>query len=153
MNRTSVTALCSAAALTAALTLTPTPAFAGWTDHVAYKRLGSFCSNDGTRVTIGGSVFQKEFGRHGVRQFRVKFLLYDHDPRDPGIDWAMLRKTKSSRVFPNDKRNYWWSGPKGGAQHTWTVGAGPEYHLVAKLTWDRAGRRDWNYKLPVAVCS
>jgi hypothetical protein len=137
----------------AAVLLTPSTAFAGWTDHVAYKRERSFCSNDGQTVTIGASVFQKEFGRHGVRQMRVQFLLYDHDPRGPGIDVADLRKTKSSSRFPNDARNFWWNGAKGGAVQTWKVNAGPDWHLVAKLTWDRGLRRDWNVKIPVAVCS
>jgi dipeptidyl aminopeptidase/acylaminoacyl peptidase len=42
-------------------------------------------------VTIGASVFQKEFGKNGVQQMRVQFLLYDHDPNGAGIHVADLR--------------------------------------------------------------
>jgi hypothetical protein len=136
------------AGLTAAMA---TPAHAGWTDHVKYKRQGSVCKNDGTNVTIGAAVYQQELGKNGVRQMRVEFLLYDSDPNSAGIHSAKARMTKSSASFPNDERNHWWNGG-GGAKQTWTVGPG-EYWMVAKLTWDRAGKRDWNYKLPVARCS
>lgn len=129
----------------------PSPAYAGWTDHVAYKRQGSVCKSDGTNVVIGASVFQKEFGKKGVTQFRVKFLLYNTDPSSPGIHQSYARKTKQSGKFPNDGRNYWW-GAKQGATQTWTVGPG-SWWMVAKLTWVRPRNKDWNYKLPVAKCS
>lgn len=131
----------------------PAPAHASWTEHVAYRRQGSVCSSDGTTMTVGASVFQKELGKNGVRQFRIEFKLYDTDPRAPGIRSPWLRRTKYSARFPNDKKNYWWDGPTGATQK-WTFQSnGGEYWMDAKLTWDRPNKRDWNYTLPVAYCA
>lgn len=142
----------AALALSLTFGLAP-PANAGWSQHVAYKRQGSVCQSDDTTVTIGASVYQQEIGKKGVRQLRVTFLLYNTDPNSPGIHVAKLKKTKESARFPNDAKNYWWDGPTGATQ-TWNVSAGSgEWWMVAKLTWDRPKRRDWNTKIPVAYCA
>ena len=144
--------VCVGLALGMTFALAP-PAAAGWQENVRYYRQGSVCKSDGTNVIIGASVFQKELGKKGVRQMRVKFLLYDVSPDTPGIKWAKRSKTKYSARFPNDAKNYWWDG-KGGATQTWTVsGESGEWWMVAKLTWDRPNRPDWNTKIPVAYCA
>lgn len=133
--------------------LVPAPAHAGWQSNVAYYRQGSVCRSQDTNVVIGASVYQQELGKEGVTRMRVKFLLYDTDPKSAGIHVAKLSNTKKSGTFPNDKKSYWWNGGKGATQ-TWTVAAGSgEWWMVAKLTWERPGKRDWNYKLPVAYCA
>lgn len=153
LTRALVAALVTVLAAVGLAVVAASPAQASWTDYVAYRRQGSVCSSDGTNLTVGASVYQKEIGKHGVRQMRVKFLLYTTDPNSAGIHVAWLNKTKYSGTFPNDETSYWWNGGKGATQ-TWTFTAeSGEYWMVAKLTWDRGARRDWNYKLPVAYCS
>lgn len=153
LTRALVAGLVTVLAAVGLAVVAASPAQAGWTDHVAYRRQGSVCSQDGTDLTIGASVFQKEFGKHGVREMRVKFLLYTTDPNGAGIQRAWLNRTKYSGRFPNDSRNFWWDGRTGATQRwTFTAESG-EYWMVAKLTWDRGAKRDWNYKLPVAYCS
>lgn len=122
---------------------------------VAYRRQPSVCVNDGTGISIGGSVFMKEFGKRRVRQMRVEWLLYD-SYQSPGHHVAVRRKTYQTGKFPDDARNYTWDGrAAGGNFQRWNnlPITDDGYTLIAKMTWARPSRRDWNYKLPVARCT
>lgn len=127
--------------------------------EVGYKVQERVCSTDGSgNTTIGGGVFQKEYGKHGVVQFEVKWLLYPLDTNG-GFEVAERRKTFRSVSFPNDARNFRWESREGlradggtGTYHEWTGVAKSGYKLVAKLRWKRDFRRDWVKKVPVAKC-
>lgn len=142
----------------AAPALVPAPAFAGWTDHVGYKRQGSVCTHDDDVTTdIGGGFMQKELGKHGVVQFKVVWKLYNTNPKNFGGPKA--KKTMYSTSFPDDNRNFFWDwndgAPGGGGNWVqWNDLSGAhEYWLHAKMVWIRKGAlRNWSYTLPVAYC-
>lgn len=126
---------------------------------IKYYGYKPFCSNDGTSIQIGGNVFQKELGKSGVRQFRVKWLVYRTNVTE-GFNPSYARKTIKSTRFPNNATSHWWDGATG---HNTAGGVGNfhrfrnlpatnSYKLVAKLTWDRPNRPDWNRKILVAYC-
>lgn len=127
--------------------------------EVGYKVQERTCKTDDSgNTTIGGGVFQKEFGKKGVVQFEVKWLLYKRDTSS-GFAVADRKKTFRSVPFPNDGRNFRWESRAGqradggnGTYHQWTGVAKSGYKLVAKLRWKRDFRRDWIKKLPVATC-
>jgi hypothetical protein len=128
------------------------PAQASWTDNVRYKRQFSVCTDTGSGLDVGAGMFMKELGKHGVVGMRTKFLLYGEDPNGPGIHQSVGRMTKRSAAFPNDERNFFYDANQGDNEHTFHVSYG-EWWIVAKLTWDRNNRRDWNVKVPAAYCS
>ena len=117
---------------------------------VGYQRQRVVCSNPGDSVTIGGAVRMQEFGKRGVNQFRVEWLLYDVDPNKHAVVSAKRRRTFQSSTVPNDSKNYFWANNF----QQWQVGPASDegWWLIAKMTWVRPGARDWNYKLPVARC-
>lgn len=133
--------------------LVAAPAHADWTSNVAYKRESSYCANDGDKITIGGKVFQKELGKHGVYQFRVTYLVYTVDPSSAGIHTAFKKLKLDSGAFPDDKQSFGWHPQRYFHLGAELNGLPMEYWLTAKLTWVRGGRPDWNYKLPLAHCS
>ena len=139
------------ASASAATVLTPTSTSA--VEYVDYRVMSHVCKNDGTSIDIGGGIFMKEIGKHGVQQLRAKWLVYYVDTT-PGIPVAVVQKTKESGRFANDERSYYWN-QNNGAFHKFTglsAASGP-YKLVVKMTWDRSGgRSDWNHKVDVAYC-
>lgn len=117
------------------------------------------CENDGTQITIGGNVFQKEWGKHHVVQFEVIWTLYK---TNGGAGWTPPYRTKTlrSEPFENTAANYWWDGDSGqlagggfGNYWEWTVSAVNSYKLKAKLRWKRKHRPDWTKKITTTYCS
>lgn len=158
MIRAAARTLLALVVATTLVSVTAVPAHAGWTDHVNYKRERSVCVNTGETITIGGSVFQQEVGKRGVTRLRVTWLLYTTSS-DSSFNVAKAKKTKESGKFPNNAKSHYWNGKAGGAAgggnfHQW-AGLNPthEYRLVAKMTWVRPNKLDWNKKIPVAYCS
>ena len=117
---------------------------------VAYKKYWILCANDGGLVDIGGAVTMKEIGASHVDQFRVKWLLYN-TANPTGTTLAYKRWTTESKVFPDDKQSYKWTTPK--VKWLDNVASDAGYTLVAKLTWVRPGRKDWNHRFPFVYCS
>jgi hypothetical protein len=156
MNKT-LASLATTALLAASTVTTAAPASA--VQHVGYKREPSTCVNDGTTIKIGGSVLQKEVGKHGVIRMEIQWQLYTTDPSRAG---SRPRATFTRRTlnFPDDARNFQWTGRTGqagggGNYQQWTgLAATHQYWLVAKMKWIRKGAlRNWSHKLPVAHCS
>jgi hypothetical protein len=107
------------------------------------------CASQDGFVDIGGRLKVREFGRSGIVRLRVKWLLYNTDLSAPGIHVAYKRKTQQSDAFPNDGRDFFFPAGK-----TWKdlVGTDAGYTLVAKVTWVRNHRRDWNKKYTWTYC-
>ena len=155
--RAAVQLVLGTALAVAASGLTAAPASATTTGEppggtVQYQRRNVVCVNNGDSITIGGAVYMAELGKRGVTQFRVEWLLYDVSPYDHAVAVAKRRATYQSPTFPNTASNYAFL-PKYNKQQ-WVVGPASDegWWLIAKMTWVRAGQRDWNYKLPVARC-
>lgn len=127
------------------------PAQANWTDNVRYYREFSICSDTGEGLDIGAGMYIQELGKHRVISLRTKYLLYDTDPNSAGIHQSVGRMTKQSTSFPDDDRSFRFNASHGN-KHTFHVGYG-EWWVVAKLTWDRKHRRDWNTKVAAAHCA
>lgn len=128
------------------------PAQASWTDNVRYHRQYSTCTDNGSGLDVGAGMYMQELGKHRVVSMRAKYLLYAEDPSSPGIHQSVGRATQRSASFPDDNRSFYYDARHGDNEHTFHVSYG-EWWVVAKLTWDRKHRRDWNTKVPAAYCS
>jgi hypothetical protein len=117
---------------------------------VAYRKAWILCANQDGFIDIGGQVFIKEFVDSHVNQFRVKWLLYN-TANPTSTTLAYKRWTVESAVFPENGQSYSWTTPK----QRWEDMIAPDagYTLVAKLTWVRPGRKDWNHRFPFVRCS
>ena len=144
-------ALVAVVALATSSALLPAPAVAGPppADKGDVRFISRTCSSQDGFVDIGGRLKMREFGKSGIVQLRVKWLLYNTDLSAPGIHTAYKQKTQESGTFPNDGQSY--HSIKG---QTWEdlVSTDAGYTLVAKVTWVRNGRRDWNEKYTWAYC-
>jgi hypothetical protein len=155
--RTRSAAMLVAAALALSVVAVAPPAQAE-NKPIEYRAYKPVCKNDGLSIEIGGNVFQKELGKSGVRRFKVKWLVYRTNV-GAGFNPAYAQKSKRSVQFPDDAKNYWWDGISGaegggGSFHRFkNLPATNSYKLVAKLTWERPNRKDWNRKIDVAYCS
>lgn len=138
-----------AMAVSSSLVTAPALAAAPPADKGDVLLVARYCKSQDGFVDIGGRLKIREFGKSGIIQLRVKWLLYNTDLSAPGIQVAYKRKTQQSGTFPNDQRNFFHTTGK-----TWTglVAADAGYTLVAKVTWVRKNRRDWNQKYTWTYC-
>jgi hypothetical protein len=99
-------------------------------------------------LEIGGQVRMEEFGNHRVVSFKVKYLLYAGKPST--LNPSQVRQTYETEPFGSNSQNTHWLAP----YQSWHVVQGDKpWYLIAKMTWDRTGRRDWNEKVTLAICS
>ena len=108
------------------------------------------CDSQDGFVDIGGSIKVKEIGKHAVTRLKVKWLLYNVDPNGGGIVVATRNKEQKSAAFPDDHRNFTQTFSQ---QWNDLVATDDGYTLIAKVTWERRNRQDWNKKYSVTYCS
>jgi hypothetical protein len=113
-------------------------------EHVVGNMICYWADEYETQIRIGGYAYMKEIGDSRVNQFRMNFKVYKPDVIKTGADfWKVFQ----SDVFPSDAQSFSW-------QYGGEVGAPAGYNLkvMVKMTWVRAGRRDFNQTRLIGRC-
>jgi hypothetical protein len=108
------------------------------------------CGTDSLMLQPGSQAWMREVGSTGVNRFKVQYQWQEKNTFDK---WTTtLRSSTFTAPVADDGQSYKWKAPA----HRFGKSSGGFYgsgRLLIKYTFERYGKRDYNFKQVAAYCS